>query len=307
MTKFIIIKKNLLFSNILKFLIVFSLLLISFLFLFERKSIMTFSSNNDNLFYDFDGDGSDESVEILKEKNKYLISVSNSKSEYILTDLDNSKYLGDFTKKWPLKIDLIDLSRDNIPEIIVRTSIDNQPINYIFSWNGKGFSNILTTTDNILGILDSNNNRSLKLFTLPSRKGDSSSKSYMFLGNEVKDITFANLKVPSLSSIQKFIDIIEAPYNLEETPNIFSINIPKDELSKLWHLNKDSYRYSFQNGYFIDTNWNSSLSPSKLTWLLSFDVINYKDDSILPKELLIYVSVSEDNYKELKISSIKFN
>lgn len=307
MTKFIIIKKNLLFSNILKFLIVFSLLLISFLFLFEKKSIMTFSSNNENLFYDFDGDGNDESVEILKEKNKYLISVNNSKSQYVLTDSNDSKYLGDFTKKWPLKIDLIDLSRDNIPEIIVRTSIDNQPINYIFSWNGKDFSNILTTTDNIIGILDSNNNRSLKLFTLSSRKGDSSSKSYMFLGNEVKDITFSNLKVPSLSSIQKFIDIIEAPYNLEETPNIFSINIPKDELSKLWHLNKDSYRYSFQNGYFIDTNWNSSLSPSKLTWLLSFDVINYKDDSILPKELLIYVSVSEDNYKELKISSIKFN
>ena len=307
MTKFIIIKKNLLFLNILKFLIVFSLLLISFLFLFERKSIMTFSSNNENLLYDFDGDGSDESVEILKEKNKYLISVNNSKSKYILTDSNDSKYLGDFTKKWPLKLDLIDLSRDNIPEIIVRTSIDNQPINYVFSWNGKDFSNILTTTDNILGILDSNNNRSLKLFTLSSRKGDSSSKSYMFLGNEVKDITFANLKIPSLSSIQKFIDIIEAPYNLEETPNIFSINIPKDEFSKLWHLNKDSYRYSFQNGYFIDTNWNSSLSPSKLTWLLSFDVINYKDDSILPKELLIYVSVSEDNYKELKISSIKFN
>ena len=93
MTKFIIIKKNLLFLNILKFLIVFSLLLISFLFLFERKSIMTFSSNNENLLYDFDGDGSDESVEILKEKNKYLISVNNSKSKYILTDSNDSKYL----------------------------------------------------------------------------------------------------------------------------------------------------------------------------------------------------------------------
>lgn len=307
MTKFIIIKKKLLFSNILKFLIVFSLLIISFSLFFERKSIMSFSSNIEGFSYDFNGDGIDESIEILKEKNQYLISVKNSKSEYILTDSNGSKYLGDFTKKWPLKLDLIDLSRDNIPEIIVRTSIDNQPINYIFSWNGKDFTNILTTTDNILGILDSNNNRSLKLFTLASRKGDSSSKSYMFLGNEVKEITFSNLKVPSLSSIQKFIDIIEAPYNLEETPNIFSIDIPKDELSKLWHLNKDSYRYSFQSGYFIDTNWNSSLSPSKLTWLLSFDVINYKDDSILPKELLIYVSVSEDNYKELKISSIKLN
>lgn len=307
MTKFVIIKKNLLFSNILKFLIIICLFLISFLFIFENNSLMAFSSNNGNVSYDFDGDGVDELVEILKEKNKYLINVNNPNAEYMLTDTKGSKYLGDFIKKWPLKLELIDLSRDNIPEIIIRTSIDNSPINYVFTWNGNGFTNILTTSDNIFGLLDSNNNRSLKFVTLSSRKGDSSSSSYMLIGNDLKDITFSNLKVPSLSSIQKFIDIIEAPYNMDETPNIFSINIPKDELSKLWHLNKESYRYSFQNGYFIDTNWNSSSSPSNLTWILSFEAINYKDSSILPNELLIYVSITEDTYKELKISSIRLN
>lgn len=307
MTKFVIIKKNLLFSNILKFLIIICLFLISFLFIFENNSLMAFSSNNGNISYDFDGDGVDELVEILKEKNKYLINVNNPNAEYMLTDTKGSKYLGDFIKKWPLKLELIDLSRDNIPEIIIRTSIDNSPINYVFTWNGNGFTNILTTSDNIFGLLDSNNNRSLKFVTLSSRKGDSSSSSYMLIGNDLKDITFSNLKVPSLSSIQKFIDIIEAPYNMDETPNIFSINIPKDELSKLWHLNKESYRYSFQNGYFIDTNWNSSSSPSNLTWILSFEAINYKDSSILPNELLIYISITEDTYKELKISSIRLN
>lgn len=307
MTKFIIIKKNLLFSNILKFLIILCLFLISFFFLSNNDSIITFSDNTGTLSYDFDGDGVPESIEVDKEKNKYLINVANSKIEYILADKDGSKYLGDYIKKWPLKLDLIDLSRDNVPEIIVRTSLDNSPINYIFSWNGSEFINVLTTKDNIIGLLDSDNNKTLKLFTLSSRKGDSSSTSYMLIGDELKDISFSKSKVPSLSSIQKFIDIIEAPYNMEETPNIFSINIPKEELSKLWHLEKDSYRYSFQNGYFIDTKWNSSLYPSNLTWILSFEAINSKDTSILPKELLIYVSISEDSYKELKISSIKVN
>lgn len=307
MNKFIIIKKYLLFFNILKFLITICFFLITFLFLFEKDALSVFSTTENNLFYDFDGDGINEKIEIIKEKNKNFINISNSEKEYTLVDKNGSKYLGDYIKKWPLQLELIDLSRNNIPEIIVRTSIDNTPINYVFSWNGAGFTNILMTEDNIIGLLDSNNNRSIKLFTLSSRKGDSSSSSYMFIGNELKDISFSKTKVPSLSSIQKFIDIIEAPYNMDDTPDIFSTNIPKNELSKLWNLNKDTVRYAFQNGYFTDTTWNKSISSSSIAWTLSFEAINSKNSSDPAKELLIYVTVTEDEFNNLKISSLKIN
>lgn len=312
MTKFIIIKKKSIFYYILSILIFLVLFFLISLFFRENNStkkdllgVFAPITSKNHSDFDLTGDGINDEVEIIKENNKYLVNIKSNNKEYHLINTEGSRYLGDYINKWPIRIEVIDLSRDNIPEIIIRTSLDNIPINYVFNWNGEEFTNILTTNDNIIGILDSINNKSSKFFSLSSKKGDTSSKGFILLDNKIKDISFANTKIPSISHIQKFIDVIEAPYDLSTPPDIFSSEINSSELAILWNLNKDSYRYSFQNAYFIDYEWNKEGETTGLSWILSFEEVNHKDDSVIPKELLIYLDIKKDQYDNLKINSIQ--
>ncbi|ASW43773.1 hypothetical protein [Clostridium isatidis] len=312
MTKLIIIKKKDVLYYILAVLLLLTLLFMISLYFNNNNhmiedAINVFTPINTKNHSDFDltGDGINDEVEITKENNKYLVNIKSNNKEYSLINKEGSRYLGDCVNKWPIKIEVFDLSRDNIPEIIVRTSVDNLPINYIFNWNGETFTNILTTNDNLVGILDSTNNKSSKFFSLSSKKGDSSSKGFILLDDQLKDISFSNTKIPALSHIQKFIDIIEAPYDLLTPPDIFSSDINSSELAILWNLNKDNYRYAFQNGYFMDYEWNKEGEVHSLSWLLSFEEVNHKDDTVIPKELLIYLDIKKDQYNNYKIYSIQ--
>ena len=82
--------------------------------------------------------------------------------------------------------------------------------------NGEEFTNILTTNDKHNWNIDSINNKSSKFFFYS--KEILLPRIYL-LDNKIKDISFANTKIPSFH-IQKFIDVIEAPYDLS-TPDIF--------------------------------------------------------------------------------------
>ena len=167
----------------------------------------------------------------------------------------------------------------------------------------RRITNILTTNDNIIGILDSINNKSSKFFSLSSKK-EYFFQGFILLDNKIKDISLQILRSLPFS-IQKFIDVIEAPYDLSTPPDIFSSEINSSELAILWNLNKDSYRYSFQNAYFIDYEWNKEGETTGLSWILSFEEVNHKDDSVIPKELLIYLDIKKDQYDNLKINSIQ--
>lgn len=307
MARFIIIKKNVVLSYIINFLILFVVILSTYFFLTNNNSIETFTPITSKNYTDFDldGDGENDKIEISKENNSYILNIKSKDKTYSLVNKDGSNLLGDSLIKWPIKVNIIDLSRNNIPEIIVQLSKDKSPVNYVFSWNGSKFVNTFVSADNIIGILDSNNNKTPKLLSLSSSKGDGSTKSSLFLGDNIKDITFSKIKVPGLSAIQGFIDVIEAPYELSEAPNIFTSNIDSTELSILWGLDKDNTRYSFQNGYFSDFKWDSNGNVLGVNWTLSFESVKNTNDSSPVKELLLYLSVEDDGYGSLKISSIK--
>lgn len=307
MSKFIIIKKNSILSYIISLLILFVFISSIYFYFTKDKYIETFTpvSYKNNTSFDLNGDGEKDEIEISKENNSYIINIKSKDKTYPLTNKDNLALLGDSVAKWPIKIDILDISRNNIPEIIVRLSKDKTPINYIFSWNGVNFINTFTSNDNIIGILDSNNNKTPKLLSLSSSKGDGSTKGYIFFEDKLKDITFSKPKVQGLSVIQSFIDIIEAPYELSEAPNIFSSDIDSNELAILWGLDKDNSRYSFQNGYFTDFEWDKDGNVLGINWTLSFENTKNVHDSTPAKELLLYLTVKFDGYTSLKISSIK--
>lgn len=307
MSRFIIIKKNTILSFIITFLILFVVTLSTYFFLANNTTVETFTpvTSKNYIDFDLDGDGEKDKIEISKENNSYILNIKSKDKTYSLLTKDGSTLLGDSISKFPIKVNVMDLSRNNIPEIIVQLSKDKSPINYVFSWNGSNFVNTFVSTDNILGILDSNNNKTPKLLSLSSSKGDGSTKGFIFLGDNLKDITFSKQKVPGLSPIQGFIDIIEAPYELSEAPNLFTPNIDSSELAILWGLDKDNTRYSFQNGYFTDFKWDSNGNVLGVSWTLSFESVKNTNDSSPAKELLLYLTVQDDGYGSLKISSIK--
>lgn len=303
---FLIIKKRNLKHYIVFSLILFVLFSSLFFYFNEKNSLSVFNYSNNNIYSDFDldGDGLLDKLEILKESNKYFINIHSQNTVYTLSDSNGNKYLGDTTSSFPIKVNIIDLSRDNIPEIVVRATIDSKPINYIFSFNNDSFNNLMKSDYNLLGLLDSNNNRTPSIYSLASRKGDSSTLSYMVINNKAKDISNIKKNIPGLSLIQEIIDYIEYPYELNNGPDVFSTNIPKSEISILWDLNKNNNRYNFQSGYFYDFKWNKNGDFNGLIWELSFNQVNKKNPSSLDKEFLIYLTMEYDIYNQLKITSL---
>lgn len=308
MSKFIVIKKKNIFLSLLV-----SLMFIIFSFSFyylckDKKNIQSTISNistNEEILLDFNGDGEKETLEVKKEKNTYVVKVKSSSKDYILHPDDDSKILGEYNSSWPLNVTALDLSRDGIPEIIIRTFKYNKSINYIFTWDKNNFSNVYTSSNNILGILDSNNSRTPKILSASSSGGDSSTNSYIFNGKILKDTTFSKTNIPNLNLIQSFIDLIEATYELSDPPDIFSSSIDSNELKLLWNLNKDTYNYAFQNGYFYDSNWDDNGNLTKINWSLSFEEVKKSASSNDTKELLLYLTIENNSYNELKISTIK--
>ena len=310
MSKFIVIKKKSIFSSLIVFLIVL-FLLFSFYYIYRdnKNSQNTVANINTNTetSLDLNGDGEKETLEVIQEKNTYVVKVKTASKDYILQPSDNSKILGEFSPNWPLRFNTLDLSRDGIPEIIITTFKDNKPINYIFTWNKDDFFNIYTSSNNILGILDSNNSRTPKILSISSSEGNSSTNSYIFNGKSLKDTTFSKTNVPNLNLVQSFIDLIEYPYELSDAPDIFSSTIDSNELGLLWNLYKDTYTYSFQNGYFYDSIWDDSGNITTINWCLSFEEVNKLDSSAEKKELFLYLTIEVDSSNQLKISSIKKN
>lgn len=166
------------------------------------------------------------------------------------------------------------------------------------------FKEILFSQNNILGILDYNNSRTPKLFTTNSTTGDKGTNSYILNSNSIKDITFSKQTIPSLGNIQTLINLIEADYELDDAPDIFTSYIPSEELGILWNLDKSTYRYSFQKGYFYDISWDNSGKATSIYWVLSFEKINFINSNTTPEELTMHVKVNLEELDEYKISSI---
>ncbi|WP_300382007.1 hypothetical protein [Clostridium sp.] len=303
---FLILNKKNLKHYTIYFLIIFILFSSLFLYLNKKQyiSVLNYENNNTYSDFDLDGDGFLDKLEIIKESNKYIVNIHSQDNVYTLSNSDGSKYLGDLDSSFPIRVNLIDLSRDNIPEIIIRTTISSNPINYIFTFNKDNFINIFQSDYNLLGLLDSNNNRTPNIYSLSSRKGDSSSLAYMIINNEAKDISIIKKNIPGLNLIQQLIDYTEYPYELNNCPDIFSSTISKSEISTLWELNKNDNRYNFQCGYFYDYKWNGNGEFDGLIWELSFNKEDKKDSSSLDKEFSLCLTMEYDMYKQLKITSV---
>lgn len=308
MANFLVIKKKSIINSLIAFVVV--LLSFSFFISFSKNKNSVIATSNTldsdgSLNQDFNGDGNIETLELSKEKDGYILKLKDKSKEYLLKPKDGGSILGNVLPNWPISVETIDLSRNGIPEIIVRSSKDGTSINHIFSWSKDGYTNIYSSNDNILGILDSTNTRTPKILSLSSKQGDGSTSAFIINGNKLKDISFSKPTVPGLGNIQSFIDTIEEDYEIDDPPNIFSSEISSTELSILWNLDKENTMYSFQNGYFTDISWDDSGNPSSLKWYLSFEKVSKTAHDEPKSELFLILTVTKDEVNEFRISSIK--
>lgn len=267
----------------------------------ETISIESFENSNG---YDFDLDGENDQLTIVSTNSTYSIKIKNSIGELLLKSNEFAYSLLDINPSCNISIFYIDLDRNKTPEIIVSGLKNNKPTFYVFQWKDNAFQEILFSQNNILGILDYHNSRTPKIYSTNSSTGDKGTNGYILTANSLKNINFSNPSIPSLSGIQTLINLIEADYELDETPDIFTSYIPSEELGILWNLDKSSYGYSFQKGYFYDTSWNDLGMPTSIYWILSFEKTNFIDSNTNPKELNIYVKAELDESGDYKISSI---
>ena len=304
MFNFITVKKN----TFIAFIIIIFIICVSITTIINTYSKNTETLSNksleNNKEYDFDSDGENDQLTIISTNSTYSIKIKNSIGEILLKSNEFDYSLLDITSSCNINISYIDLNRNKIPELIISGFKNNKPTFYIFQWIDNTFKEILFSQNNILGILDYNNSRTPKVFTTNSTTGDKGTNSYILNSNSIKDITFSNQTIPSLGNIQTLINLIEADYELDDAPDIFTAYIPSEELGILWNLDKSTYRYSFQRGYFYDISWDDSGKATSIYWILSFEKVNFTDSNSTPQELTIYVKANLEEVSDYKISSI---
>ena len=304
--KILIIKKKLLINTILYIGAFFGIITLVYFISNNFETLQTISPVNisQDTYCDLTGDGTKDTLELSNSQNKVDFNIKCSTDNYYLSEELKDKTLFTNNTHWEPKVYLHDISRDNIPEIILIGSKNNKPISYVFHWDKNKFDLVSSNENNIFGILDCKNSKTPQCFSISSSEGLSSLKSFMLINNKVLDTSKDNSNIPSLDSVIKFINIIELPYVLDDLPDIFISEIDRDNLSLLWNLDKDNYSYAFQNAFFYDYKWTDSGEPSSIRWRMSFEKSKLRSSDSNKTELILLLDLEKvDSY--YKINSIQ--
>ncbi|EPB9402285.1 hypothetical protein [Clostridium perfringens] len=298
-------------NNLIKHLSFITIILISFILIFTFKDNSTKSVINENTIKetiksDLNGDGKEDCLYIeLGSENNYIINATINEKSYELTPNKTINSLGNFSPNRPITLNLLDLDRNNIKEIIVQSSEEDSSIQHLFKWTGNGFEDIFYSTNNILGIVDSNNGKTPKILSFSLGDSKENIQKYMLLNKKLKNISYDTVEPTGLYSIISFIDIISLNYEISELPNIFATYISKEDLSQIWRLEKESYYYDFQDAFFMDIAWNNTGEATNCSWTLNFNKIP-KENPNNKSQVKFIIQLEKINDTFL-ISSINLN
>jgi len=303
--KIFILKKKVLISSVLYISLLFLIITIIYFISNKFESLQTLSPINiaQSTQCDLTGDGKKDTFQLLSSQNKVDFNINCFDNDYYLSTQLDDKILFTTNLHFEPKVYFHNLSRDNIPEIILLGSKNDKSMSYVFKWNKKNFNLLYSSNNNIFGILDCKNSKTPQCYSISSSEGLSSLNSFMLINNDILDTSKDNTNLPSLDSATSFINLVELPYVVDDLPDIFSSTIDKENLSLLWSLDKDNYSYTFQNAFFYDYKWTESLEPSAIRWRLSFEKSNLKGTN--NKSELILLIDFEKQGSSYKINSIQ--
>lgn len=272
------------------YVIAFFLIIITILFALlihassDITTVETFNVNQENLICNLDltGDGNKDILYVKNENGKYYIEVNTSGKSLMLKPDLKTNTLGNYYNYWPMHLTFMDINRDNIPEIFLQSSLENQSLQYCFLWTKNSFNEVSCSNNNLVGFMDSHNNKTPK-FISGNYSNRSLDFSYYILqkDNLQKYYYNYNNNLMGKDTIMTFIKYIEAFPGSEayKPKDIFYPNMTGEELSDLGKLAGEQLKLKFEDGVFMDTKWSDAGDITEVLWTL-----NFKTTSLLNKD-----------------------
>lgn len=304
----IFLKKRYIYYLILAVALIILLICI----LIPRKSSPTFSATDGNVSKrtDLTGDGKEDILFVKTQNNNYYLEVNANDKSYNLDPCNKSNTLGTFYTYYPMNLTLIDISRDNVPEIFTQAYSKDGGVQHVFFWYNKKFQDIFCSNDNVLGFMDCKNNRTPKFISGNLSNNSLDFTSYVLIKDNLQKFTF-NYKDNYMGkdSVFKFVKYVESmPYNEANKPvDVFYPGMSGKDLSVLGKICSDCSTMTFQCGNFMDTKWDKSGNSSEITWNLSFKSVsktNSKDIKNNIIQIKLKPDISDKNKEAFKIFSI---
>lgn len=290
---------------------VISILFLFFLF-FKKTSISTFNIVNETKMMqaDLTGDGTKDILYIKVEKDKYYIQINSEDKSYYLEPSKKINTVGNYYTEWPMRLTLMDISRNNVAEIFTQASQNNKAIQHAFLWNGEKFNDIFCSTNNILGFVDSKNNKTPKVLSGNIKDGKMTFISYIFIKNSLKSFDYNYVdNYMGKNTILGFINLMTS-FPLAElniSKEIFAPDLNGNDISLLSDLSNRKVYFNFQDAVFKDYNWDKDGNASEVLWTLNFkgtSIVNVKETKNYTIELIVKLIPKLDKVSTFKISSI---
>ena len=292
-------------------IIIFAIVLTFFLFIREG-SISTFNIVNENKMMqaDLTGDGTKDILYIKTEKDKYYIQINSEDKSYYLEPSKKINTVGNYYTEWPMRLTLMDISRNNVPEIFTQASQKNKAIQHAFLWNGEKFDDIFCSTNNILGFIDSKNNKTPKVLSGNIKDGKMNFISYIFIKNNLKSFDYNYVdNYMGKNTILGFINLMTS-FPLAElniSKDLFVSDLNGNDISLLGDLSNRKVYFNFQDAVFKDYNWDKDGNANEILWTLNFKGTNaneLKETKNYTIELIMKLVPNGDKSSTFKISSI---
>lgn len=291
--------------------IIFTIMLICFLF-FRKSSISTFNVVNENKMMqaDLTADGNKDILYIKTDADKYYIQINSEDKSYYLEPSKKSNTVGNYYMHWPMRLTLMDISRNNTPEIFTQASVNNKAIQHVFIWTGEKFDDAFCSTNNILGFIDSKNNKTPKVISGNIKDGEMNLISYIFIKNSLKSFNYNYAdNYMGKNTILGFVNLMESfPLSeLNMSKDLFAPDLNGNDISLLGDLSSNKIHFNFQDGVFKDYNWDKDGNASEILWTLNFkgtNTNNLKEIKNYTIELIVKLIPNENKISTFKISSV---
>lgn len=292
-------------KQIISIFLILIFLLVLFIFSYSKRSDSTFSTigKNKTLKYDVTGDGVKDSININTNQGKYSIEVISGDKKIELTPSSKLKTLGVYSREWPMRLTLHDISRNRIPEIIVQASDNNKAIQHIFLFQAGQFKDIFSNSNNILGIIDCQNNRTPKVISAKYSNYGFDFSNYILIGGELQKYTCSIAEdYMGKSTTLKLINYIQAlPRGEIYKPNdIFDPGLKGGELAIIGKMAAENSIYTFQDAFFEDIKYDKDGETIEVSWVLNFKGININTNEVKNYTLNVLmkkIALDEVNYK----------
>ncbi|MCY6355429.1 FG-GAP repeat domain-containing protein [Clostridium sp. ZS2-4] len=297
------------------YLVLASIVLVFFVIfhsLKNKETSPTFVVNLNSKAYkaDLTGDGKEDILYISTNKNKYYLEVDTQKDNLFLEPNKNIKTLGIYYPYWTMKIKLLDISRDNVPEIFIQTSEKNKPLQHIFIYNYGKFENIFSSHNNVLGFIDCSNNKTPKFISGNISKGNFIFHNYILLQNKLEQFNhISNDTFLGKDTILYLINFITTVTKDSKIPDqqIFSPKINDTSLALIYALINADNTYVFQDAQFMDIKSTKDGEPSQIQWILNFRGISNSNREVIKNYTIQVTLKAFNNSKEryyFKIDSL---